>query len=184
MSFPDQAGKEQLEPKTKAFSDLLAIALACNQTRVFSMMFTGSVAGTVFWPVGLTGGHHDLTHNEPGTQPQVQQATVYTMQMFAVLLNALKAVPEGAGNVLDNCAILASSDTSDGRYHNVRDYPILVAGKGGGFLKYPGVHYRSPTGSESTSTSLLTVLRAAGTGLSQVGAGGGLTTVSCGGIEA
>jgi hypothetical protein len=184
MSFPDQAGKEQLEPKTKAFSDLLAIALACNQTRVFSMMFTGSVAGTVFWPVGLTGGHHDLTHNEPGTQPQVQQSTVYTMQMFAVLLNALKAVPEGAGNVLDNCAILASSDTSDGRYHNVRDYPILVAGKGGGFLKYPGVHYRSPTGSESTSTSLLTVLRAAGTGLNQVGAGGGLTTVSCSGIEA
>jgi hypothetical protein len=184
MSFPDMAGKEQLEPKTKAMSDLLAIALACNQTRVFSMMFTGSVAGTVFWPVGLTGGHHDLTHNEPGTQPQVQQSTVYTMQMFAVLLNALKAVPEGAGNVLDNCAILASSDTSDGRYHNVRDYPILVAGKGGGFLKYPGVHYRSPTGNESTSTSLLTVLRAAGTNLNQVGAGGGLTTVSCGGIEA
>jgi hypothetical protein len=184
MSFPDQAGKEQLEPKTKAMSDLLAIALACNQTRVFSMMFTGSVAGTVFWPVGLTGGHHDLTHNEPGIQPQVQQSTVYTMQMFAVLLNALKAVPEGAGNVLDNCAILASSDTSDGRYHNVRDYPILVAGKGGGFLKYPGVHYRSPSGSESTSTSLLTVLRAAGTNLNQVGAAGGLTTVSCGGIEA
>jgi hypothetical protein len=79
-------------------------------------------------------------------QPQVQASTVYTIQMFAVLLNALKAVPEGAGNVLDNCAILASSDTSDGRYHNVRDYPILVAGKGGGVLKYPGIHYRSPTG--------------------------------------
>ena len=183
-SFPDMGGKEQIAPKTKAMSDLLAIALACNQTRVFSMMFTGSVAGTVFSEIGLTGGHHDLTHNEPGVQPQVQASTVYTIQMFAVLLNALKAVPEGAGNVLDNCAILASSDTSDGRYHNVRDYPILVAGKGGGFLKYPGVHYRSPTGSESTSTSLLTVLRAAGTNLNQVGAGGGLTTVSCGGIEA
>jgi hypothetical protein len=183
-SFPDVAGKEQLQPKTQAMSDLLAIALACNQTRVFSMMFTGSVAGTVFSEVGLTGGHHDLTHNEPGIQPQVQKATVFTVQMFAVLLNALKAVPEGAGNVLDNCAILASTDTSDGRYHNVRDYPILVAGKGGGFLKYPGVHYRSPTGSESTSTSLLTVLRAAGTNLNQVGAAGGLSTVSCGGIEA
>jgi hypothetical protein len=183
-SFADMAGKEQLEPKTKAMSDLLAIAFACNQTRVFSMMFTGSVAGTVFWEVGLTGGHHDLTHNEPGIQPQVQAATVFTMQMFAVLLNSLKAVPEGAGNVLDNCAILASTDTSDGRYHNVRDYPILVAGKGGGFLKYPGVHYRSPTGNESTSTTLLSVLRAAGTNLTQVGAGGGLTTVSCTGIEA
>jgi hypothetical protein len=183
-SFADMAGKEQLADKTKAMSDLLAIALACNQTRVFSMMFTGSVAGTVFWPVGLTGGHHDLTHNEPGLQPQVQASTVYTMQMFATLLTSLKAIPEGAGNVLDSCAILASTDTSDGRFHSVRDYPILVAGRGGGFLKYPGIHYRSPTGSESTSTVLLTVLRAAGTKLDTVGAAGGLSTVSCGAIEA
>jgi hypothetical protein len=183
-AFADQAGKEQLEPKTKAMSDLLAIALACNQTRVFSMMFSGSVASTVYWQVGITGGHHQLTHDEQGMQPQVQASTVFTVQMFAVLLNALKAVPEGAGNVLDNCAILASTDTSDGRFHNIRDYPILVGGKGGGFLKYPGVHYRSQTGTESTSTTLLTVLRAAGTGLNQVGAGGGLVTSSCSGIEA
>jgi hypothetical protein len=183
-AFADMAGKEQIEPKTKAMSDLLAIALACNQTRVFSMMFTGSVAGTVFWQANITSGHHQLTHDEPGAQPLVQASTVFTMQMFAVLLNALKAVPEGAGNVLDNCAILASTDTSDGRYHNIRDYPILVAGKGGGFLKYPGVHYRSPSGSESCSTTLLTVLRAAGTNLNTVGAAGGLSTVSCGGIEA
>jgi hypothetical protein len=165
-------------------SDLLAMALACNQTRVFSMMFSGSVASTVYWQVGITGGHHQLTHDEPGMQPQVQASTVFTVQMFAVLLNALKAIPEGAGNVLDNCAILASTDTSDGRFHNIRDYPILVGGKGGGFLKYPGVHYRSPTGTESTSTTLLTVLRAAGTGLNQVGGGGGLVTSSCSGIEA
>jgi hypothetical protein len=183
MSFPDQAGKEQIEPKTKAMSDLLAIALACNQTRVFSMMFTGSVAGTVFWQAGLTGGHHQTTHDEPGMQPLVQASTVFTMQMFAILLNSLKAVPEGAGNVLDNCAILASTDTSDGRYHNIRDYPILVAGKGGGVLKYPGVHYRALTATESTSTTLLTVLRAAGTNVTQVGAAGGLATTSCTGIE-
>jgi Protein of unknown function (DUF1552) len=183
-SFPDMAGKEQIQPKMQAMSDLLAIALACNQTRVFSMMFSGSTASTVYWQVGLTEAHHQLTHDEPGIQPQVQASTVFTMQMFAILLNSLKAVPEGAGNVLDNCAILASTDTSDGRYHNVRDYPILLAGKGGGYFRYPGIHYRSPTGNESTSTSLLSVLRAAGTNLTQVGAAGGLTTTSCTGIEA
>jgi hypothetical protein len=100
------------------------------------------------------------------------------------MLASLKAIPEGAGNVLDNCAILASTDTSDGRFHNLFDYPILVAGKAGGFLKYPGIHYRSPTGSENTSTVLLSVLRAAGTNLNQVGAGPGLVTSSCGAIEA
>jgi len=183
-AFADMAGKEQIQPKMQAMSDLLAIALACNQTRVFSMMFSGSTASTVYWQVNLTEAHHQLTHDEPGNQPGVQASTVFTMQMFAILLNSLKAIPEGAGNLLDNCAILASTDTSDGRYHNIRDYPILVGGKGGGYFRYPGIHYRSPTGSESTSTVLLSVLRAAGTNLTQVGAGGGLVTASCAGIEA
>lgn len=165
-------------------SDLLAIALACNQTRVFSMMFSGSTASTVYWEVGLTEGHHQLTHDEGGDQPQVQASTVFTMQMFAQLLVSLKSVPEGAGNVLDNTAILASSDTSDGRFHNIRDYPILVAGRGGGYFKYPGIHYRSPSGGESTSNVLLSVMRAAGTNVTQVGGGGGLSTTTCGAIEA
>jgi Protein of unknown function (DUF1552) len=184
MSFADQNGKEQLAEKTKAMSDLLAIALACNQTRVFSMMFSGSTASTVFWEVNLTEGHHQLTHDEAGTQPLVQASTVFTMQMFASLLVSLKSVPEGAGNVLDNCAILATSDTSDGRFHDVRDYPILVAGKAGGYFRYPGIHYRSPSGSESTSNVLLSLLRSVGTGLTQAGGGPGLSTTTCGAIEA
>ena len=183
-SFPDQGGKEQIADKMKAMGDLLAIALACNQTRVFSVMFSGSTASTVYWQVNLTEAHHQLTHDEPGDQPGVQASTVFTMQMFAQLLVSLKGVPEGAGNVLDNCAILASSDTSDGRFHNIRDYPILVAGRAGGYFKYPGIHYRSPSGTESTSTVLLCVLRGGGTNLTQVGGGGGLSTTTCGAIEA
>ena len=183
-SYPDQNGQEQIAQKTKAMSDLLAIALACNQTRVFSMMFSGSTASTVYWEVNLSEGHHQLTHDEPGDQPGVQASTVFTMQMFAQLLTSLKSVPEGAGNVLDNTAILASSCTSDGRFHDVRDYPILVAGRAGGYFKYPGVHYRSPTGNESCSNVLLSLLRSAGTNVTTVGGGGGLSTTTCGAIEA
>jgi hypothetical protein len=182
-SYPDQNGKEQTEEKTKAMSDLLAIALACNRTRVFSMMFSGSTASTVYWQVGLSEGHHQLTHDEPGEQPLVQSSTVFTMKMFGVLLASLKAVPEGAGNVLDSCAIMASTDTSDGRLHNLRDYPILVAGKAGGYFKYPGIHYRSPSGDESCSTVLLSVLRAVGTNVASAGGGPGMVTSSCGAIE-
>ena len=39
---------------------------------------------------------------------------------------------------------------------------------------YPGVHYRSPTGTESTSTVLLSVLRAANQPHAESGGGGGL----------
>jgi hypothetical protein len=99
------------------------------------------------------------------------------------LLQALKDIPEGAGNVLDNTVILASSDVSDGKLHSRTDYPIVVAGGGGGFLKRPGVHYRSPS-KENSSTVLLTILRAAGLQLTEFGAGVGLVNTSCTGIEA
>ena len=50
-SFPTASGKEPIDERMKAMSDLIAMALACDQTRVFSIMFSGSVGGTVFWQV-------------------------------------------------------------------------------------------------------------------------------------
>lgn len=182
-SFPDVSGKEQIKEKMVAMSNLVALALACNQTRAFSVMFTGSVGFTVFWQVDATSGHHDLTHNEAGDQPLVHASTVFTMEMFAVLLQALKDQPEGAGNVLDNTVILASSDVADGKAHSNTNYPILVAGGGGGKLRKPGVHYKS--NGENTSKVLLTILRAAGmSGLTEFGTDGGRVTEGCTAIEA
>jgi hypothetical protein len=175
--------KENLQEATKLMSDLIAMALACDLTRVFSMMYSGPTNSTVFWQVNATSGHHALTHDEPGDQPLVHACTVFTMQCLADLLVALKNIPEGAGNVLDNTAILGSSDVSDGKAHSLTDYPLVVAGKGGGFLKYPGVHYRSAN-RENTSTVLFSVLRAAGLTMTEFGAGGGLVTNSCTAIEA
>jgi hypothetical protein len=173
-------GREPIAERMRAMSDLLAMALACDHTRVFSVMFSGSVGGTVFAQVGADQGHHALTHDEPGDQPLVHKTTVFTMEQFAVLLNALRAIPEGNGTLLDNCAILASSDCADGREHSIKDYPILVAGRGGGALR-GGVHYRS--NGENTSEVLLSVLRAAGLPLSEFGQGGGAVTRGCSAIE-
>jgi hypothetical protein len=179
----DENNREDITARMTAMSELVAMSLACDLTRVFSVMFSGSVGGTVFWQVDVDTGHHQLTHDEPGDQPQVHATTVYTMEQFAILLSALKALPEGDGNLLDHSAILASSDVSEGLPHSIDDYPILVAGGGGGYLKTPGVHYRSPDG-ENTSQVLLSVLRAAGAELDEFGVEGGQVTQSCSAIEA
>ena len=179
---PSTSGGEPIKATNKAMSDLIAMALACDQTRVFSVMFSGSVGYTVFSDIGITTGHHDLTHDEAGDQPQVQASTVYTMEQFAVLLAALKAIPEGAGNLLDSCAILASSDTADGRDHSITNYPILIAGSAGGKLKFPSVHYKS--NGENTTMVLLSILRSVGLSLTEFGTGGGRVTTSCTAIEA
>jgi hypothetical protein len=175
-------GREPLEERMRAMTDLLAMALACDQARAFSVLFTGGVGSAVFWQVGAKVGHHQLTHDEPGTQPLVHAAVVFTMQQLAYLATALAAIPEGPGNVLDHCAILGTTDVSEGKDHAIDDFPILVLGGGSGFLKHPGVHYRSA--GENTSVVLLSLLRAAGLPLAEFGRDGGHVTSSCSAIEA
>jgi Protein of unknown function (DUF1552) len=173
---------EPLEARTRAMSDLLAMALACDQARAFSMLFTGGVGYAVFSEVGATMSQHQLTHDEPGAQPLVSAAVAFTMQQLAYLLSALAAVPEGDGNVLDHCAILGTTDVSEGHDHSIENFPILVMGGGTGFLKHPGVHHSAQ--GENTSTVLLSLLRAAGLPLTEFGQDGGRVTSSCSAIEA
>jgi len=91
-----------------------AISRAC-----FSMMYSGPTAGTVFWQAMQTGGDHERTHDEAGTQPLVSASRVFIMQCLADLLVALQGITEGAGNVLDNTVILGSTDVADGQAHTL-----------------------------------------------------------------
>jgi hypothetical protein len=181
--FTDKSNHELLEERTKVMSDLIAVSFACDLTRVASMMFSGGTNGTLFWQVNATDGHHNLTHDEPGDQPLVHACTVFTMKCFAQLLVSLKGVPEGAGNVLDNTVIYGSSDVADGKLHSITNHPLVIAGRGGGFLKYPGIHYKSPNG-ENTNLALLSVLKAAGLPLTSFGTGSSGVTSSLTAIEA
>lgn len=174
---PGEFGRDALIERNRAMSGLLAMALACDQTRVFSNMFSGSVSYTSY--PGAFTGHHTMTHDEGGNQPLVHQITVFIMSRFAELLQALRDTPEGDGNLLDNCVILASTDTADGRGHTIEDYPILVAGRGGGRLR-SGVHYRS--NGENTSKVLLSCLQAMDLPYDAFGQGGGHVTSPCGDI--
>jgi hypothetical protein len=182
-TLPLAEGASEHTAVNSAMARVVALALSCDLTRVFSFMFSGSVGETSYAEVGQDKAHHQLTHDEPGDQPLVHAATVFIMRQFAVLLEALAATPDGAGNLLDRSVVLASSDTADGRDHTLKDYPVLVAGGAGGALRTPGVHYRSQIG-ENTSKVLLTVLRAAGVKLDRFGNKGGQVEDGLGAIEA
>jgi hypothetical protein len=176
----DTKGDQNLVATNAAMSRLLAMALACDQSRVFSVLFSGSVGGTSYPELKITTNHHSLTHDEAGAQPQVQAVTVFIMQRFAALLAALRDMPEGDGNLLDRCVIMASSDCSEGQPHTINDYPILVAGGGGGALAHPGVHIRGKAG--NASDVLFSLLRAMDLPLSEFGVKGGHTTQTVSGL--
>jgi Protein of unknown function (DUF1552) len=173
MASTDTPGDSKLTLTNASMANLVALSLACDQTRVFSYMFSGSVGGTSYPELSISTNHHTLSHDEAGDQPQVQKITVFIMQRFAALLEAMKAIPEGDGNLLDNSIILASTDVTEGQPHSINNYPILVAGGGGGTLVHPGIHIKGNKG--NASDVLLTLLQAMGLPLTEFGKSGGLS---------
>ncbi len=158
-SFPDIDGREQIEQKNLVMSQLLAYALSCDLTRVFSLQFSTCGSGALFWQVGATDGMHGMTHFEAQPQPIVHAAVTFTMGMLAQFLQVLQDTPEGDSNLLQRCSILCSTELSDGSRHTNSEYPILIAGGGNGNLR-PGQHIR--TSGRNTSDAVLTALRGAG----------------------
>ena len=172
----DVGGVEPIEAVSTVMSDLLAMAFACDLTRVASFQFSGSVGGHCFkflTPTEARDSEHSITH-EATQQDKVNQAVIFTMKNFAYTLKALKRTLEGTGNVLDNTVALCTSDVAEGLDHSINDYPVLLAGKGGGALR-SGYHFRSGTG-RNTSDILLTALRALGTNATSVGEASGSST--------
>lgn len=159
--------------------DLIAMAFACDIRQLATLQFTGSVGFTVF--PGMSAGHHDLTHdNVPEAQDNVHATTVHTMENFSALMQKLKDMPEGAGNVLDNSLWLATSDTAEGLVHSVADYPVVLVGKAGGAMRFPGVHHRGSdvfgAGRKNTNDVLMTILRAMGSTRAGIGSGSSRST--------
>lgn len=156
--YPDQDGRQQISAVSRAMVDIHAMALACDQTRVFSHWLTDPVGNELF--PGATDGHHNLTHDEGGDQPQCNAITIACIEEYAYLVQALQAVPEGDGTLLDNCAVLATSEVSMARTHSLEETPLIIAGSACGALR-TGQHIRSYS-RDNTSNAMLSVVRAMG----------------------
>ena len=169
-------GDERVHPAMRErcglLGDLLAVALACDLTRVVSVWYSDPLANLLY--DGVTMGHHQLTHEEAGEQPMVDAVVQTIMGDLALFLDKLAALPEGDGTVLDSLGLLCTSDCARGRTHSIDDYPILVAGSMGGRLR-TGFHHRAAGGANAADVTL-TMLRAAGLDLATWGEGEGMAT--------
>jgi hypothetical protein len=160
----------------KTMSQLLAMAVACNQTRVFNMLY--SQALSTLHRRGEAFIHHTLTHEEPidtalGYQAQVAWYNVRSMEAFATFIDAFASIKEGDGTLLDNTLILANSDTSFARLHALDGIPVMTAGKAGGRLK-TGMHIAG--NGEAMSRVGLTMQQVMGLSADKWGSGGMLTS--------
>jgi hypothetical protein len=165
----DEPGKTvgAVEKNNKLFAQLMAHAIACDQTRVFNVNFGTQGLRT---PGGVRDWH-SLTHEEPidpqlGYQKDVSWFINFATGTFAQFLHELDSYREGAGSVLDRAVVLWQTDHGYARTHTMDDLPILTIGGGAGRLK-TGIHVVA-TG-DPTARVGLTVQQAMGVSINSWG---------------
>ena len=152
----------------KLMTDLLVMALACDQTRVFNMMGSANLATKK----GLAQAHHTLTHEEPfddklGYQPNVSWFMRRAMENWLYFVQAFDGLKEGGGTLLDNSLIFAHSEVSLARIHSVDNMAMFTAGRAGGRVK-SGFHV-SGKGQASVANGGFTMMQAMGLDLASWG---------------
>ena len=122
--------------------DLMVLGFWTDSTRVSTFMFGNAVSGRNFsFLDGVKGGHHQTSHHENDKEKleQYKRINTWHMAQLAYMLDKMKAIKEGEGNLLDNSMVLFGAGMRDGNAHNPHNLPVVLAGRGGGTLS-PGRH--------------------------------------------
>lgn len=140
-----QKAPADLSEHFRLMCDLMVLAFQADVTRIATFMFAREGSEQKYRMIGITEGHHELTHhfNNQEKIAKVRKINTFHVQQFAYLVSKLKAVSEGSGTLLDNCMVAYGSGNSDGNRHSHDNVPLLLAGKGGGTIK-TGRHVRYP----------------------------------------
>lgn len=178
--YADVDGRPQITERNAIISQLLAMSLACDQTRVFAHFLTDPVSDALF--PEATAGHHGLTHNEASPQDEVNAITIQIMERLNDTLEILDSIPEGEGSLLDNCAVLACSEVSIGQTHSIEEMPTIIGGSACGFFKQDH-HFRSVSKDNATKL-LISLQRSMGINVTSMGVDDAVATDGLGDIEA
>jgi hypothetical protein len=123
FGFPTPSG--QLHAKLDAMVELLAVAMQCDLTRVFSLMFTSPATNEIIAEAGATASMHQHCHD--GAWEIVRKATFFHMQGLNLLLTRLRHTADVTGNLLDNTLVYATSEYGEGYQHGVGEFPVIEA---------------------------------------------------------
>lgn len=126
----------------RIMTDLLLMAVTCDQVRVFNMFYAAAFSGTT--QPGYPKPHHTATHEEPvdtsvGFQPHTSWYTRKAMEEWLYFVQAMENIKEGDGTMLDNVLVYATTDQSYAKIHSIEGIPMFTAGNAQGRIK-TGLH--------------------------------------------
>lgn len=157
---------------TRLQIDVIALSLACDYTRSATLQIGNGAGGPIFTWDGMHHqyNHHKLSHgtttDDGGATVQGYQDMLFDidrwhMKQFHYLLTRLDAYQEGDGrSVLDNTVVAYANELSDGKSHDFKDLPWMIAG-GAGYFKLGEyikmTKYDADQGVEAPHNKLLTM---------------------------
>jgi hypothetical protein len=157
------------EEHCKVMFDLMTLAFQTDMTRV-STLLMGREQSTRSYPeAGVPEPHHPVSHhqNRPEQLEKLAKINIFHTELFAYLLDRLRATPDGEGTLLDNVILLYGAGLSNSDVHLHHDLPILLAGGAGGHLK-GGRHIAVPEHTPLANLHL-TILEKMGVPIEQLG---------------
>ena len=143
--------------------DVMALAFETDSTRICTFMLAHDGSNRTFDEVGVSDGHHDLSHHKDNEERLEKIARIdgFYMSQFSAFLDRMKSRKDVDGRtILDNSMVVFGSGLSDGHRHSHRQLPVILAGRGGGKLN-PGRYLKSEQ-DRPMSNLYLTMLKKAG----------------------
>ncbi|WP_437305383.1 DUF1552 domain-containing protein [Sorangium sp. So ce388] len=156
---PERAAEiEGINPDTVSFDaefkkigrmqmDILALAIATGATRSATLQWGSGAHGPIFKWDGMSHeyNHHKLSHGNTKDDDSGSVVDGYEEMLFNIdrwfigeyvyLLDRLAGYDEGGTSVLDNSAVVFMNELSNGKVHDFRDLPYIIAGSCGGYFK-------------------------------------------------
>jgi hypothetical protein len=149
---------DRFDEHVKLMYELQWLAFRSDMTRVVTFMLGRELNFRTYPEVGITEGHHGLSHHQdnPTQLAKYARLNTYQTELFAWFLDKLKSTPEGDGSLLDHSMFLYGAALSNPNLHAHYDLPLAVVGGGAGHLR-GGRHlvYRTETPMTNLLLSLL-----------------------------
>jgi hypothetical protein len=150
---------ESFDEHVKLQSDLLALGLRADITRVATMLYARDLTTRSYPESGTTVAFHASSHHgeDPKRKAVMAQVNRYHVSMLAYLVEKLAKTADGDGTLLDHSLILYGTNMGNSNQHSHEDAPHVLVGGANGKLK-GGRHLAYPTRTVPTGNLLLSVL--------------------------
>ena len=149
--------------------ELQWLAFQADLTRVVTFMLGRELNFRTYPEIGLTQGHHTMSHHQekPENIERYAKLNTYQTDLFAAFLSKLASTPEGDGTLLDHSMFLYGGAFGNPNLHAHFDLPLAVVGGPAG---RPGGGQRrvEPAGTP-LSNLLLTLLDAVDVPVESIG---------------